>query len=59
MLVEQERKVSQMHNMSLMSHLSFDPAAVAHLDVSHLMENSQLKMSDDRAQIISWHLNQI
>ena len=29
LLVEQERKVSQMHNMSIMSHLSVDPAALA------------------------------
>ena len=28
LLIEQERKVSQLHNMSMMSHLSVDPAAM-------------------------------
>lgn len=32
---EQDRKVSQLHNMSVMSHLSVDPAALAHASMIH------------------------
>ena len=68
MQVEQERKVSQMHNMSIMSHLSIDPAAIAqasmlqhHLDISHYASalGETTKINDDRQQIVQWHLNQI
>ena len=40
LLVEQERKVSQMHNMSIMSHLSVDPAALA--QASMIQHNQNL-----------------
>jgi hypothetical protein len=61
--LEQDRKVSQLHNMSFLSHLSIDPAAVVqasmmqHLEMSQFIDTS--KMTDDRAQILQWHINQI
>ena len=72
LLIEQERKVSQLHNMSIMSHLSIDPAAMAQASIL-LSPNNNLDMSaygggaidpsprisDDRMQIVQWHLSQI
>ena len=54
--------------MSMMSHLSVDPAALAHasmihhnhLDTSQFGGLDQSKIiNDDRYQIVQWHLNQI
>ena len=44
LLIEQERKVSQLHNMSIMSHLSIDPAAMAQASIL-LSPNNNLDMS--------------
>ena len=56
--------------MSIMSHLSVDPAALAQasmihhnpphaLDLSSYGLDASTKINDDRVQIIQWHLNQI
>ena len=39
-MVDQDRKVSQMHNMSMMSHLSVDPAAMAQASMIHNLDMS-------------------
>ena len=50
-----------MHNASMMSHLSMDPAALAQSGIFNQLNASQYQggMSDDRLQIIEWHLSQI
>ena len=58
-----------MHNMSIVSHLSVDPAALAQASMlqghnPHMLDMSQFgvgppQANDDRQQIIQWHINQI
>ena len=54
-----------MHNMSMMSHLSIDPAALVQASMlqsqleSSFRLNQTTNANDDRYQIVQWHLSQI